>query len=128
MADEQPYEKMRRKFQALGETTFNMVSDSMAPLIPPDTLVTAQVVRKKLRRFDIVVFWEKSESQLVCHYVWHINTLPSLADAQIIVTRALQRRADFPLAENQLLGVVVSHRLSKAMRLRITLRNLWAHS
>lgn len=105
-----------------GSVNVKVISGSMEPIINIDDEVTVVASEDNLERFDIVVY--KSERELVCHYVWHINRFVRQGDNNLVLTRGIRsRRDDYPIHRRDILGRVSSHKLSLWWKLRL----LWAN-
>jgi signal peptidase I len=100
---------------------FTVVSGSMEPLIMTGEPITVRRLNDhQLRRYDIVVFFDSH--RLVCHYIWHKNFLKSVEGLQTFVTRGMPGYDDLPVSEDRILGLVASHKLSKALIVRLHLK------
>ncbi len=100
----------------------------MEPLIAPGDFIEVVPPVPPFKRFDIIVYLGHDGDGLVCHYVWHRNELPSAHGQQVYVTRNLNSAYegidDLPVSEDKVVGQVVSHQLTTAMRRRIIVRGL----
>lgn len=101
---------------------FTVVTDSMAPLIqPPEQIIVVKHPESSYQKFDVIVFFEKE--RLVCHYISHINHLPSPEGEQVYITRGLKNTGtDYPVSKSMILGLVVSHRLSWLQKIKEAFR------
>lgn len=96
---------------------YQVVSDSMMPLIPIGSEITIKKIQDvdRLKKFDIIVF--KSGNLLMCHYYWHQN---QHFDKGMITTRALKSGGhDIPFDKNKILGIVTNFKLSGWMKISI---------
>lgn len=92
-----------------------VVTDSMEPLIMVGDKIIVEVGNQELKRFDIVVFFQNGK--LICHYLWAKNVI---IQPILFQTRSLKYvKKDFPVAMEDYLGKVVSHRLPKLEKLKI---------
>jgi len=120
-------ESARTRFTALqndlahhGRLGLKVSTDSMMPVISPGTLIEVVPLNTQaLRPFTIIVFWNGHE--LICHYVRHRNTILSATGQQCYVTGGLNGRDPLPVEACDVLGVVVSHRISALRRLWLVL-------
>lgn len=93
-----------------------VVSDSMMPLIPIGAMLEVEP-SEDYELFDIVLF--KVKDKMYCHYIWKIN---SKIDKDYLVTRSLKTaEEDFPIHQNQILGVVRNFRIGKLKRAMLLL-------
>lgn len=114
---------MRQQLDKSGHAIFEMATGSMEPLICIGDKVEVVPLKNAPHVFDIIVFW--ANGRLVCHFVSHINELPLPDGTRAFITRSLDGPEDLPVSEALVLGLVVSHRLSMAMKLKTALRALW---
>lgn len=115
------FNEMKEKLKS-EDVTLKVMSNSMEPLIKVDDEVTVRQLDKALKKFDIIVYW--NGKILVGHYVWHINKHFSRENSLIITTRCLSSKwEDLPIQEEQILGVIVSHKISFWWRMRLTFRH-----
>lgn len=108
--------------KAKGQMKFRVATDSMEPVILTTSNVNVTPITAPLEVFDIIVFWDGS--RLMCHYVWHINSLPSSSGEKVFVTRGLRTGEDFPINEADILGIVTSHCLPLRFRLEVKFKSL----
>ena len=103
------------------EMTFKVVSDSMEPLIMTGEKIKVRSIKiDQLHLFDIIVFLKGEK--LICHYIWHMNTLRSWDGLRTLTTKNMPGGEDLPVPENQILGIVTSHKISGWLQLRLTLK------
>lgn len=88
----------------------------MEPLIKIGEEVIVDVGASDLKRFDIVVIF--LDGKLVCHFIWNINRI---VKPILLQTRNMHGQLDFPVAEEDYLGKVLSHKIGFWRRLRILL-------
>jgi len=93
-----------------------IVSGSMIPVINIGEEITVEVKSKKLKRFDIIVFWR--DEMLICHYLWNINRF---IEPLLLQTRNIRGGKDYPIKEEDYIGKVLSHKLSLFRKLKIIL-------
>ena len=107
--------------QAKGRMPMRVASGSMLPVIQVGEVIDVEPLGpdEVPARFDILVFW--NERLLICHYLWHVNQLRNPGEARTFITRSLGGHEDLPFSESQVLGRVVSHRLSRFWRFRLAL-------
>ena len=107
--DRSQFDELRKTLAREGSLGFRVSTESMAPVIPVGAIIeVAQLDQRPVAPFDILVFWNGSE--LICHYVRQLNRLaPS---GSVYVTSALGGVDLLPLPAEQILGRVVSHKLS----------------
>ena len=100
-----------------------VVSGSMEPVIMTDTLIQVAPITSidELRTFDILLFW--NGKLLICHYLWHINSLPGPDGLPIVITRPLAniKGEDLPVPVQHILGRIVSHKIPFLKKLKIIL-------
>lgn len=100
---------------------FTVVTGSMVPIIPVGGKVVVES-HARPRWGDIVVFWQ--DGKLICHVLWHQNRVLQSQGEQIYVTRSLVgKNWDVSIRAGQLLGVVISHRLSLWWKVRLWWRD-----
>jgi hypothetical protein len=119
--DEVEFRSLKEVLGRIEKITVRVVSGSMEPCIRTGEQIEVSRLRARPRRFDILTFW--NGQVIMCHYLWHTNEYLTNPDGQqVYVTRALRRGSyDAPITESQILGRVVSHRLSAWARFRIVL-------
>jgi signal peptidase I len=96
-----------------------IVSGSMEPIIKTGERVMVDVGNQDLKRFDIIVFYQKDK--LICHYLWSIN---QRLKPKLLQTRSMYGHKDFPIKEEQYLGKVISHKINLWRKLLILMQNL----
>lgn len=106
-----------------GFQMFRVVTGSMEPVIRIGDVVAVVPVRLPPRRFDILVFRRKNKA--IVHYLWHINRIPAEDGSPVFITRALTGGEDLPVQATEVIGSVVSHRLSLSWKLRLFLRQFF---
>ncbi|MGZ3688907.1 MAG: S24/S26 family peptidase [Bdellovibrionota bacterium] len=117
-------EKLRKDISS-GPTAFTVVTGSMEPLIATGSRIVVEAVSGPLEVFEIVLFWD-GQSTLICHYILHANAIRGPGGIRSYVTHSLRGGEDLPIPENQILGRVTNHRLSRATRWRIVLARIFA--
>lgn len=116
------FKQAKTKLAKDGSINMRVVSGSMEPVIKTDEEITVSTIGDGLKRFEIIVY--KSERELVCHYIWHINQIMRQDDNDLVLTRGLRaRHNDYPVHRRDILGRVSSHKLSLWWKLRL----LWAN-
>ncbi len=114
----------REEFEKLKELPFfrgKIISDSMEPVLNIGDMITVEVGRKELERFDLIVFY--SQDKLICHYLWAMNRL---VEPILLQTRSTKYGLrDYPIGFEDYLGKVVSHRLNTWEKVKIFLRIKW---
>jgi hypothetical protein len=110
LVDEDQFAELKKRVSESKRMKFVVATDSMLPCISPGEEVEIEPITAKLKRFDIIVFWDGKS--LVCHVFWHRNSL-AWGGPPLFVARALDTRLgeDLPASDEALLGKVVSHRL-----------------
>lgn len=93
-----------------------IVTASMVPVIKVGEEILVEVKAEELKRFDIIVFLQ--DKKLICHYLWNINRF---VEPKLMQTRNISGGLDFPIAESDYIGKVVSHRMPWWRILKITL-------
>lgn len=99
--------------------SIRIVTGSMEPVLKVGaTYVLVRHHFDKLKRFDLIVFWNGEVP--VAHYVWHINK--EFGQGQV-VTRSLQSpdREDLPVGDDMILGRLDDVRLSFWFRIKLIL-------
>lgn len=121
-------ETLRRELETHERVFCPVGSESMEPLISVGSLIEVVAARPPFKRFDILVFQDRTQSRLVCHYLWHVNTATSPGERPLYVTRPLNagaRTEDLPITEDRILGKVVNFALPSSLRLKLFLRALF---
>ena len=115
------FDKARNMLEKTGMIPIKIISGSMEPVIKVNQTVIITKVDRPLARFDIIVF--KGDQGLICHYVRHVNRIVTTDDNDLIQTRGLNsKHNDVPIHRDQVLGIVISHRLNLWRKLR----EMWA--
>lgn len=117
------FNNLKWRLEKTANVTFIMKTGSMHPVIRAGDRVLITVPKFPLRRFDIIVF--KNTNFLICHYVWHQNSLGFFEAENTYVTRDMKLTEDVPVAVSSILGLVISHRIPKRKRLYLLLKSLW---
>jgi hypothetical protein len=106
-----------------GKVRFTAASGSMEPLIMTGSQIEVGPIDSfdDLRTFDILLFW--NGERLICHYLWHINTLTNPDGERTVVTRPLAsyQGEDLPVPTGHILGRIISHKISFWRKLAIIL-------
>lgn len=106
-----------------GRVAFTVVTGSMEPVIMTGEQIEVAPVATidELRTFDILLFW--NGKLLVCHYLWHINSIPGPDGSRTVVTRPLAsyNAEDIPTSMQHVLGKIVSHKIPFWSKLKIVL-------
>lgn len=94
-----------------GSIAAEVISNSMWPIIKPgDTVKVAPFQKNSLNRFDILAC--AVDNRIVCHYLWHKNYIKGPNNIDTYITRAMgAKRADFPIQETKILGIVVNFKI-----------------
>ena len=102
---------------------FTVVSGSMEPVIMTGQQIEVAPIDSldDLRTFDILLFW--NGKLLICHYLWHINSLPGSRRLKLVITRPLAslKGEDLPVPVEHILGRIVSHKIPFWRKLKILL-------
>ncbi len=107
----------REQFEQLKKLSLfksKVISDSMKPIIQIGDEVVIDVGNMDIKRFDIIVIYDNEK--IVCHYLWKMNRY---LKPILIQTRNMAGRLDYPVALEDYLGKVVSHRLSLWQKVKI---------
>ena len=98
-----------------GELPIKIVTDSMRPLLQVDEKLKVIVPPKKLKMFDLVVFYQSEK--LNCHFLWRDQKNFN----NTIVTRSLKQPKvdDPPVPYECILGVVKGKSISILQKLKI---------
>jgi len=105
------FNKTKEELETKGIIAVKIITGSMEPVIKVNQTVIISKLTKPIERFDIIVF--KGERELICHYVRHVNRHLTEAENNIIQTRGLHNKQDdYPIHQDQVLGIVISHRLN----------------
>jgi hypothetical protein len=100
---------------------FVVVTPSMEPVIMVGQQVVVEMTTPP-KRWDIIVWWDGQK--LICHVLWHINQVVTLAGEPVYITCSLRgARLDLSVPASQVLGTVSNFKLSGLWRLRIW----WQH-
>ena len=114
----------RKQLQLSGKTEGPVGTTSMVPLIQPGEYIRIEPLSDPLVPFDVIVFW--ASQKLVCHFIWSINTLTGIDDKRTYNTRGLQTDSfDLPVPEENILGIVVSHKIPMGLRFRVLALDWW---
>lgn len=117
IVDKDQFEFLRAILKKRTVMPIEIVTGSMVPLISVGEVIQVAPLNKTPKRFDIIVFWNKKI--LVCHYIWHCNSLEVQSGKQTFVTRGLVNpHEDIPCDEERILGRVISHKIPKSMRVK----------
>lgn len=110
---------LRRSLKRDGKLTFRVASGSMVPCINAGDMIEVHPIEREIRRFDILVFL--SERYLLCHYVWHLNRIPSADSTRTYLTRALSQldHEELPVPETHILGMVTNFSIPRFLRAMI---------
>ncbi len=115
------FKKIREQLNSKGLLPIKIISGSMEPVIKVNDKVVIKKIDQPLKRFDIIVY--KSERELVCHLVKHINQFMTEGENNLIQTRGLNsHHDDIPVHLDDVLGLVVSHKINVWRKLLL----LWA--
>lgn len=106
------FEALKSKIQTEGQLTIQLVSNSMAPVMPTGTLAHIEpVVYDQVQPLDFIVFY--ANGILVCHAMWKRGYLKSANGERTLITRGIAAPFfDLPVRESLILGRVTSHRIS----------------
>lgn len=112
------FDSAKKALRKQGRLGLRIHTPSMEPLIPAQDLVEVTPLKSAPSVWDIIVFWQGD--RWLCHWVFHINALPSAEGKSIFLTRPLnQHGEDLPVEEDQILGKVVSHSIPFMTRLKL---------
>lgn len=115
------FDQARQMLEDKGMIPIKIISGSMVPVIKVNQTVVITKLTRPIARFDIIVF--KGDRELICHYVRHVNRYVTDGDNDLIQTRGLaSKQNDVPIHQDQVLGIVISHRLNLWRKLRL----MWA--
>ena len=117
------FQKLKQKLNLQGELAFEVVSGSMEPVIRTHSTITVAPLLETPKRFDILVF--AVGDILICHYFWFLNPSISTQNEKLFITRSMSGFEDTPFSPSDVLGKVISHRLSSLQKFRIILGALW---
>lgn len=113
------FEMLKMAINQKGYFKIKIISGSMEPLIKTgqELIVNKLTDNLKLKKFDILVFW--NGSLLICHYLWHTNQL-TFNNRDLYITRPLlAREDDFPIERKNILGIVTEIKIPWYLRLRL---------
>ncbi len=111
----------KKHLKTNGSLSIKIISGSMEPVIKVNDQVTVNSISEPLKPFDIIVY--KNDRELICHYVKHINRHVTQGDNNLVQTRGLNAKTDdTPVHFDDILGVVVSHKISAWRKLLL----IWA--
>lgn len=103
-------EFLKMKSGSMPMLKLNVVTASMAPLIPVGSTVVVDTAAPYLVH-DIIVFWHNKK--LIVHILWSINRSVRRGEQEILVTRALNSKVvDTSINKEQILGRVINFKLS----------------
>ncbi len=115
------FNQAKQVIETKGMVPIKIMSGSMEPVIKVNQNVIVSKPKVPIARFDIIVF--KGERELICHYVRHVNRHLKDGENNLIQTRGLtNKHNDVPIHQDQVLGIVISHRLNLWRKLRL----MWA--
>ncbi len=97
-----------------------IISDSMEPIIPTNAIVKVEPLIDAPKAFDILVFWQNEK--LNCHVYIHNSTFNHNNERILIMKSYKYLSQDLPLIYSDVLGRVVSHRLSLFAKVRMIFR------
>jgi hypothetical protein len=118
--DEITFEALKLALGSKGKMRFRIASGSMEPIIPTNSEIEVFPLDRRPEKFDIIVFWTRKI--LMCHYVLHLNVIPSHTGENLIITGGLNNAEDWPISANQVLGIVRSPELTKFHRFTISFK------
>lgn len=96
---------------------FVVVTPSMEPVIMVGQQIIVETGRPP-KRWDIIVWWDGKK--LICHVLWHINQVVTLAGETVYITCPLRGSSlDLSIPSSQVLGTVSNFQLTWTWRLRI---------
>lgn len=114
--------KAKSVLENKGMVPVKIISGSMEPVIKVNENVIVSKLKRPIARFDIIVF--KGDREFICHYVRHVNRFVKDGENDLIQTRGLNAKFnDVPIHQDQVLGIVISHRLNLWRKLRL----MWAN-
>ena len=103
---------------------FKLVGISMTPLIDPGSLITVSDIKDpySLKLFDIVIFYDRARSTMICHYFLKYNIINDHMN-----TRPLHpfKGRDIPFPPQFLLGKVENFKINYFLKTKIFLKNLF---
>ena len=103
-------------------STHTVVTGSMEPIIKIGDRIIVDLKNKNFQIHDIIVFW--MNGILICHTLIHINQIVSDQDQRVFLTAPYYKMGvDLPIREDQILGIVMSHKLSWWSKLKLS----WLH-
>lgn len=120
------FDLLKESIQLRGTWKARIASGSMEPLIKTGEEIEVIPVENfsSLQRFDILVFF--SNSILTCHYLWSRNTASFDENKPLLITRGLNVNwEDFPIREEQILGVVKNKKIPLLAKFRLSLNRRW---
>lgn len=112
----------REQFNTLKNLPFfkgKVVTGSMIPIIEIGQEIVVNVGDRKIKRFDIIVFYD--QEKLICHFLWNLNRR---VEPLLLQTRNMAGVLDHPVSMDDYLGKVVSHRLNLWHKLKILYKSL----
>ncbi len=117
---EEQFQGIKRQFLQQKMVTCQVVSDSMEPIIMTGDMITVALPTQPLRLFDILVFYQNKK--LICHLFVKES---QLSKDEYLTSSYNGIVFDFPVKASEVLGVVVSHRLSFFQKIGFLLKMRW---
>lgn len=121
------FNRFREILESGEKLALRVASGSMRPLIQTGEVIFLEKTDLP-RVFDIIVFRQKSK--LICHFIKQMNTSPDSNGERVYITGGLAdlNLEDMPVPQSEILGIVVSHSLSRVTRARILMRRLFSRN
>ena len=116
--------KIKNFLQKKESMSFTLVGDSMEPLMKSETLIVVEYIDApaSLNLFDIVVFFDCTKKQLICHYFLKHNIINDHINTCSINPPAGR---DIPFPPRFLLGRVKNFKINFLLKVKIFLKNLF---
>jgi signal peptidase I len=115
------FQKLKAELREHKELVVRVVTGSMEPVIRVGEGLTLEEIKKPLKLFDIVVYW--NGTAFICHYVWALNRGSSSQSERWVVTRCIASAfEDFPVLESNILGRVTDRQIPFFRKLAIVIK------
>lgn len=101
------FSQLKLELEQQGRLGFEVVTNSMEPIIAVGDFIEVEPLPQQLNLFDIVVFW--NGKILISHYIWHQNMK---FGTTIITKNYLDGGIDLPIERNRVLGLVTNKKIN----------------
>jgi signal peptidase I len=116
------FNKLKTRLKKDGIATCVVMSGSMAPALKVGERMLVSPVLRRLKMFDVIVFFQDSILVSHCFIKFARNPDPG---TKLLTQALIGKSFDRPVNEEDVLGVVTSHRLSFPQKFRLFLRQFW---